>query len=372
MTLTLVALNMSPEKSVSDDRTNPNDRLPRVPHTRRQRFNSSPFSGEDIRSLRCIEHTQPGRNAKMENEIKNNTNQAARSPLQVLLIEDNPDDVELCLRLLKKAYPDVRCDVVRAQEEFAAHIASNSYDVILADYYLGEWTGLDAFMLMQFAGQDVPFILMTGVLGDERAIECIKSGVTDYVLKDRPDRLAIAIARALKERELFEERQRAQYALMQNEAKFRMLAEAIPAAAFIEQGTRCCYVNRAAEAITGYSREELLEMNFWSLILPDSRKAVMRQSAAQFNEDQTASRFMIQILTKQGQVRWVDATVGVFQNEGRLAALITAFDVTERNQAECELFGLTNLDLPASRRAGRPMSLNFRCPVLEAFQGRGF
>jgi len=364
----MMSLKMSLEKSVSDNRTAPNPRLPRVAHIRRQRFNSSPFSGEDIRSLRCIE---PKRNVKMDNDIKSDANQEARFPLRVLLIEDNPDDVELCLRLLKKAYPEVQCDVVRAQEEFAARIAANSYDVILADYYLGQWTGLDAFMRMREAGQDVPFILMTGVLGDERAIECIKSGITDYVLKDRPDRLAIAIARALKERELFQERRQAEYALAQNEAKFRMLAESIPAATFIEQGTHCCYVNRAAEKITGYTREELLEMNFWSLILPDSRKTVMRRSPAQFNEEDETPRYMIQIVTKQGQVRWVDATVGVFQNEGRLAALITAFDVTERNHAECEILGLTSPDHPASRPAGRPLSLQFRCPVLEAFQGRG-
>jgi PAS domain S-box-containing protein len=289
----------------------------------------------------------------MANDVENSANRVKQRPLRMLLVEDNPDDVELCLRLMRKTYPDVHCDVVQRPLEFARRIRTARYDVILSDYALGPWTGLDAFNLMRKAGRDVPFILLTGALGDERAIECITSGITDYVLKDHPERLAVAISRALEQRELFEQHERAERTLRESEAKFQMLAEAIPAATFIEQGTRCCYVNRAAERITGYSREELSGMNFWELLLPDSRHAVAKRATTRF-DDGSVSRCEIQIRTKQRQSRWLDVTVGMFQLDGGLAALITAFDISERKRAEYELADLGNHGLSAGPRASTP------------------
>src|ERR1700683_2115649 len=109
---------------------------------------------------------------------------APRYPVTILFVEDNPDDVELSLRVLKQAELAIRYDAVKTPEEFVRQIRICYYDVILADYNLGSWTGLDAMDLMWNEGHDIPFILVTGALGDQRAIECLKSGVTDYVLKD--------------------------------------------------------------------------------------------------------------------------------------------------------------------------------------------
>ena len=116
--------------------------------------------------------------------------------LRVLLVEDNADDALLCKRLLRTAYPGIRCDVVETPEEFAQQIRSTFYDVILSDYSLVSWTGVDAFNLMRTTGRDIPFILVTGALDDARAIECVKSGITDYILKDHPERLPFAITHA--------------------------------------------------------------------------------------------------------------------------------------------------------------------------------
>ena len=146
-------------------------------------------------------------------------------------------------------------------------------------YSLGQWTGVEALSLSRDSGHDIPFILVTGALDGEGAIECIKNGMADYVLKDRLERLPVAISRALEEKAARDEHRRAESAMRQSEAQFRTLVETIPAATFIEQESRCCYVNRAAQDITGYSRAELLTMNFSQLVHADSREALSEQAA---------------------------------------------------------------------------------------------
>ena len=265
---------------------------------------------------------------------------AIKYSLRVLLVEDNADDAALCQRLLRKTYSEACCEVVQTPQEFSRQLRSTYYDVILSDYALGSWTGVDAFRIMRDVGRNIPFILVTGVLGDEQAIECVQSGITDYILKDRPERLPIAISRALEEKELLEEHKRAERALKESEAKFRMLADAISAAAFIEQDSLCSYVNRPAERITGYSREELKRMNFWSMVMPESRHSVIEKLAQRVDSDRVASRYELRIVTKQRALRWLDVTIGMFQFGGGTGTLITAFDISERKRQEKETLNL--------------------------------
>ncbi len=133
------------------------------------------------------------------------------------------------------------------------------------------------------------------------------------------------------------ERTRTEKALRESESRFRATAETVAAAVFIYQGSKVRYANSAAEALTGYSRDELLGKDFWEIIHPDMRElATQRGLARQRNEDIPA-RYEVKLLTKAGDECWVDFTAGVVDFEGRPAVLGTAFDITERRRAEAAL-----------------------------------
>jgi signal transduction histidine kinase len=121
------------------------------------------------------------------------------TPLKLLILEDNALDAELEVRQLQAA--GYECDWLRVQtqEEFEACLDRPDFELILADYNLPSFDGLSALGLVRQRGLEIPFILISGTLGEERAIESLKAGATDYVMKDRLERLAPVVARALND-----------------------------------------------------------------------------------------------------------------------------------------------------------------------------
>ena len=144
-------------------------------------------------------------------------------PLRILLLEDDPGDVELIQELLEVDHFD--CEVTRVQTcpEFLAALESAEIDLILADYKLPSFDGLSALKLAQSARPDLPFIFVSGTIGEDVAIEALKIGATDYVLKTRLERLVPSVQRALREARERAERRKAEAALRRSEV---YLAEA--------------------------------------------------------------------------------------------------------------------------------------------------
>jgi CheY-like chemotaxis protein len=130
-------------------------------------------------------------------------------PLRVLLVEDSIADAELSLQALRQHGYNVSADVVRNAEDFTERLSKATYDVILSDYALPAWNGLDALDQLNKLAQDIPFILVTGALDDATVAKIIDLGADDYVLKDGLNRLPLAVRRVLREKRLLDERKRA-------------------------------------------------------------------------------------------------------------------------------------------------------------------
>ncbi|MGA7936131.1 MAG: PAS domain S-box protein [Kovacikia sp.] len=138
------------------------------------------------------------------------------------------------------------------------------------------------------------------------------------------------------------DRKQAEEALQQSEARFRVVAETAACAFLLYQGSRLRYVNPAAQAITGYSRDELLSIDFWNLAHPEFRDLIQKRGLERQQGKALPTRYEVKILTKSGQERWVDLTAGVVTFEGKPAGLATAYDITDRKQAEAKLLMSAN------------------------------
>jgi signal transduction histidine kinase len=140
---------------------------------------------------------------------------AASTPgsFRFLQVEDNPLDVELVQRELRRAGFEFTAAVVQTPEDFTREVRTRRPHVVLADYNLPHWRGIEALKIIESEGLDIPLILVTGALGEVTAVECLKQGATDYVLKGALTRLPTAIRRALQEKKLREQRRKAEEAL---------------------------------------------------------------------------------------------------------------------------------------------------------------
>lgn len=144
---------------------------------------------------------------------------------------------------------------------------------------------------------------------------------------------AIAQSNAALQAEIAD-RNRVEQILRESEAKFRMVAETVSCGIWIHQDGRLRYFNPQVEALTGYSREELLAIDMWELVHPDFREALRERSDARLRGELVPSRYMYQIVTKDGQARWLDFSVAMIQYEGKPAVLASAFDVTSAKRNE--------------------------------------
>jgi PAS domain S-box-containing protein len=296
---------------------------------------------------------------------------------KVLLVEDDKDDYVLTRALLADARgTEFELEWVSSYDQALTELEAPRWDAALVDYRLGAKNGLDLVREPVAIQSQIPFILLTGKGSYNVDVEAMEAGVMDYLVKgevtapllERTIRYAIERHQARKalqkahdelEKRVVErtrdlaqaneelhreiaERKRMEKALRESEARFRRLAETTSSAIFIVQDEQIRYANPAAQAITGYSPEDLKQMKFWEIAHP-IYQAVLKQRglknawSSQRVETQGAGvplRYELKISRKDGKERWADLTIGKIDYGGQAALIVTAFDITERDQAE--------------------------------------
>ncbi len=258
-------------------------------------------------------------------------------PLRLLMVEDQAADAELIVRELHHAgfAPDwVRVD---GEQEYAAHL-NGEWDVILSDFEMPQFSGLRALELLGESGRDIPFIIVSGAIGEDTAVAAMKQGAADYLLKDRLARLGPAIKHALAEARLRRERKASEEALRESEERFRQLAENIQDVLWLTDlsQNRLLYISPAYEVIWGRPRAELYApgRRWLDAIHPADRERMdeaVREKLASgaYNEE-------YRIIRPDGSVRWIrDCAFPVSNAAGVVDRVVgVARDITERKDTE--------------------------------------
>lgn len=178
-------------------------------------------------------------------------------PLRLLILEDRPSDAELVIHELRRSGFDPDWRLVDTEEEYRAHLNEN-LDVILADFTLPQFDAPYALEVLKEHRLDVPFILVTGSIGEEEAVKCIKQGAADYLLKDRLARLGSAVTHALQERKLRQARRRAEA----TEKRLNTIIEATSdLISVMDTNGQMVYLNRAGREMLGFAETEVIEGN---------------------------------------------------------------------------------------------------------------
>jgi len=268
----------------------------------------------------------------------------AMAPLHVLIVEDSRDDVELILVELREA--GLRVDYITAEnrEQFRRALQQEKFDAILSDYRLPNWTGLEALKELRENGRDIPFLLVTGTLGEEAAVECIKQGATDYILKDRISRLPVALKRAIGEKALRDETKQTQSALAESETRARhqfteldLLYRSLPIAlAVFDRDMRFLRVNDEVSKFDGVPAASHIGLALRE-VAPDFANITEDNLRKVFQTGEPVSNVELQGGTLQkpdGVRKWLCSFYPLRGEDGPVSAVIVmAIDITDRQRA---------------------------------------
>lgn len=255
--------------------------------------------------------------------------------LRVLNVEDSERDTALLRLHLTKAGYELTIARVETPDEMKAALEAGEWDVILADYSMPRFGALAALSLLKKSGFDIPFIIISGSIGEEMAVEAMLAGTNDYLMKDNLTRLVPAIERELHEAENRSARRQAEKALRESEANYRLLFESNPLPMWVYEIESLTFlaVNNAAIIHYGYSREEFLSMTIED-IRPKEDIAALRERIAQQVDENKYEATIWRHLKKDGSIIDVEITSHTLKFAGKDARIVLANDVTDRISAE--------------------------------------
>jgi two-component system sensor histidine kinase UhpB len=257
--------------------------------------------------------------------------------LDILLLEDVESDAELMEYELRKAKIDFTFRRVDTRDEFLQELHQRLPDLILADHSLPAFDGLTALRLVQKICPETPFIFVSGAMGEEVAVDSLKKGATDYVLKQNLARLGAAVERALREAEVQGQHRQAEEKLRESEERFRTLFQT--AGSFIcvvNSEARFLEFNPEAERVTGWRREEVLGRGFSGLLVPAAYKEAVKADMQKVLAGQATRGFEMPLKLRGGGERpfiWnVNRLLG---KEGQVLGVIAVGqDIAARKRAE--------------------------------------
>lgn len=298
------------------------------------------------------------------------------SLLRVLVIEDLEDDMLLMLRELRRGGYTLDPLRVETPSEMAAALDRQDWDIVIADYTLPLFSAPAALKLLQEKQRDLPFIIVSGTIGEETAVAAMKAGAHDYIVKGQLTRLLPAVERELREAKERRKRQDAEWALRESEAALRQsqqqyqaLAEASPVGIFrTDAQSNCIYVNRQWCEMTGIPFESALQDGWAKALHPEDHDQIVAAWRTAF-QDSLPIRLEFRFQKPDGTILWVLGQAlpeGGAEGRGYIG---TVTDITEKKQLESQFLRTQRLESLGTLASGIAHDFNnILTPILAISQ----
>ena len=257
--------------------------------------------------------------------------------IRVLMVEDSEDDALLIIRNLKKGGYEPVYERVETAAEMKKALKEKQWDIILCDYSLPKFSGPSAIALLKKTNIDIPLIMVTGTIGEATAVECMRLGAQDYIMKGNLSRLCPAIARELEDAEVRKKEKQIEEKLRYEEQRFRAFVEnSSDIITLVNLEGIVTYVNPALEKVLGFKPEERIGANGFELVHPDDIKFL----ADAFNTLSTDTNApviegSVRLCHKDGSWRTLEGVGSNLINNNVVEAIIINYrDITDRKQSE--------------------------------------
>jgi len=257
-------------------------------------------------------------------------------PLRVLIVEDSEDDALLVIRELKRGGYETTFERVETAEAMTAALEKQAWDIIIADYHLPHFSAPAALELFKETGLDLPFIIISGTVGEETAVATMQAGAHDYLMKDNLKRLVPAIEREIHEAEEREKRRQAEEELVIAEKNFHHSLDNSPLGIRIATAEgETIYANKAILDIYGYSSiEELRNTSIIERYTPESYTEFQKRREKREQDEPALESYELSIVRQDGQIRHLIASRKAVVWNGELQFQVTYQDITERREME--------------------------------------
>ncbi|HEY1533048.1 MAG TPA: PAS domain S-box protein, partial [Polyangiaceae bacterium] len=257
--------------------------------------------------------------------------------LRILVVEDSASDAKLLILELKRAIESVEFERVEDADAMRAALRARSWDVVTSDWSMPTFSGLSALALVGELGLDIPFLIVSGTIGEEVAVAAMQAGAHDYLIKGNLKRLVPAIEREIREAKVRAARRAAEVELVKAAQRYRALFDGSPLPTWVcDPATQAFLaVNEAAVQHYGYSTAEFSKRSLADLEFsePPAKPVADTPSGQPGSGDARALRHK----KKDGTLIWVELTTHDLELEGRMVRLCVVRDVTERKDAEAHL-----------------------------------
>jgi PAS domain S-box-containing protein len=261
-----------------------------------------------------------------------------RASLRLLVVEDSEDDALLVVRELRRAGYNVTFERVDTPESMGSALARQTWDLILSDYTMPHFSGIAALELLKETGLDIPFIIISGSIGEDLAVAAMKAGAHDYLMKGNIRRLLPSVERELREAEGRRQHRRAEEALQESEARKGAILDSAPdCIVTIDHEGKIIELNPAAERTFGYNSQELLGRPMADLVMAPFLQNSGRQGAQLYSVTEDpgiGKRIEITARRADGAEFPVELTVTRISRKG--PPMFTAYihDLTEQKRQE--------------------------------------